>query len=199
MRYGKILAAIASLAALSLFSGDMAVSGGRGGPVRHAGSMNGGADANKDIAIRQVTVTPARAHVGDTVRVEVVIENKADGRDTVPLEISANGKVVGRKLFSFGFSPADRIYRESFAWPTGGLSPGEYRIRAEAFVWEDSSPFDNFLEVKQVVLLAAPGMPFPGGATSGGSATETDPRFVQKTHRDKAESKEEPAPAMGGY
>lgn len=199
MRYGTIGAAIATLAALLLFPGEMALSGGRGGQVRHAGSMSGGADADKDIAIRQVTVTPARAHVGDTVRVEVVIENKTDGYDTVPLEISANGKVVGRKLFTFGFSPADRIYHESFAWPTGGLSPGEYRIRAEAFVWEDSSPFDNFLEVKQVVLLAAPGTPFPDGAKSGGSATETDPRFVQKARPEKAESKEEPAPAMGGY
>ena len=199
MRYGKIGAAIVSLAAMLLFPGDMALSGGRGGLVRHAGSTNGGADADKDIAIRQVTVTPARAHVGDTVRVEVVIENKTDGYDTIPLEISANGKVVGRKLFTFGFSPADRIYRESFAWPTGGLSPGEYRIRAEAFVWEDSSPFDNHLDVKQAVVLAAPGASFPGGAKSGGSATETDPRFVQKTHREKAESKDEPAPAMGGY
>jgi len=199
MRYGKIGAVIASLVALLLFAGDMAVSGGRGGSLRHAGSMNGGADANKDIAIRQVTVTPVRAHVGDTIRVDVVIENKAEGYETVPLEISANGKVVGRKLFTFGFSPADRIYRETFVWPTRGLSPGEYRIRAEAFVWEDSSPFDNFLEVKQVVLLTAPGTPFPDGATSGGSATETDPRFVPETHRDEGKSTDEAAPGMGGY
>ena len=199
MRYGKIGAATASLAALLVFTGDMAFSGGRSGSVRHVGSMNAGAGVNKDIAIRQVTVTPARAHVGDTVRVVVVIENKAEGYETVPLEISANGKVVGRKLITFGFSTADRIYRETFVWPTRGLSPGEYRIRAEAFVWEDSSPFDNFLEVKQVVLLAAPGAPFPDGATTGGSATETDPRFVHKVHRDEGKSTGEAVPAMGGY
>jgi hypothetical protein len=199
MRYGKIRAATASLAVMLLFTGDMAFSGGRSGSVRHAGSMSGGADANKDIAIRQVTVTPARVHVGDTVRVDVVIENKADGYETLPLKISANGKVVGQKLFTFGFSPADRIYRETFVWPTRGLPPGEYRIRAEAFVWEDSSPFDNFLEVKQAVLLAAPGAPFPDGAESGGSATETDPRFVHKTHRDEGKSTDEAAPVMGGY
>jgi hypothetical protein len=174
MRYGKIGAAIASLAAALLFAGDMASSGGM---VRHAGSMNGGGDGNKDIAVRQVTVTPIRAHAGDTVRVDVVIENKADGYETVPLEIFANKKVVARKLFTFGFSPADRIYRETMAWDTRGVSPGEYRIRAEVFVWGDSSPYDNYLEVKHVVLLSAPGAPFPDGATSGGSATETDPRF----------------------
>jgi hypothetical protein len=174
MRYGKIGAAIASLAAALLFAGDMALSGGM---VRHAGSMNGGGDGNKDIAVRQVTVTPIRAHAGDTVRVDVVIENKADGYETVPLEIFANKKVVARKLFTFGLSPADRIYRETMAWDTRGVSPGEYRIRAEVFVWGDSSPYDNYLEVKHVVLLSAPGVPFPDGATSGGSATETDPRF----------------------
>lgn len=196
MRHGNHGAAIASVAALLLFPGEMAWSGG---PVRYAGSMNGGADANKDIAIRQVTVTPARAYVGDTVRVDVVIENKADGYGTIPLEISANGKVVGRKLFTFGFSPADRIYRESFAWPTRGLSPGEYRLRAEAFVWEDSSPFDNFLEVKQAVLLAAPGTPFPDGAKSGGIATETDSRYAPGTLRDGRNAPGEEAPSTGGY
>jgi len=199
MRYGKFGAAIASLAAVLLFAGDMALSGGIGGMVRHAGSMNGGGDGNKDIAVRQVTVTPVRAHVGDTIRVDVVIENKAEGYDTVPLEISANRKVVARKLFTFGWSPAVRIYRETFTWSTSGVSPGEYRIRAEAFVWGDSSPSDNFLDVKQVVLLSAPGTPFPDGATSGGSATETDPRYVHRMHRDAGESTGEASPAMGGY
>lgn len=176
MRYGRFGAAMASLAAVLLFAGDMALSGGRGG-VRHAGTMNGGGDGNKDIAVRQVTVTPVRARVGDMVRIDVVIENKAEGYETVPLEISANLKVVARKLFTFGWSAGERLYRETFTWDTRGVSPGEYRIRAEAFVWGDSSPFDNFLDVKQALLLSAPGTPFPDGAPAGGSATETDPRF----------------------
>jgi hypothetical protein len=168
--------ALASAVALLLFAGEIVSGGGRGGRFRHVGDQNGG-DGNKDIAVRQVTVAPIRAHVGDMVRVDVVIENKAEGYETVPLEIFANKKVVARKLFTFGFSPADRIYRETMAWDTRGVSPGEYRIRAEVFVWGDSSPYDNYLEVKHVVLLSAPGAPFPDGATSGGSATETDPRF----------------------
>lgn len=168
--------AIGVLAAVVLHGG--AVFAGTAGTVLPAGfDGGGGGKGDKDIAVRQVTVTPVRAHVGDAVRVDVVIENKSDGYETVPLEIFANRKVVARKLFTFGWTPAERIYRETLTWSTQGVSPGEYRIRAEAFVWGDSSPSDNFLEVKQVVLLSDPGTPFPDGAPSGGSATETDPRF----------------------
>jgi len=184
--------------ALLLFAGEIASGGERGGRFRHVGDQSGGGDGNKDIAVRQVTVTPIRVHAGDTVRVDVVIENKAEGYETVPLEIFANRKVVARKLFTFGWSPADRIYRETMAWDTRGVSPGEYRIRAEVFLWGDSSPSDNFLEVKQVVLLSAPGAPFPDGATSGGSATETDPRVESRMRREGGDSPGETAPA-GGY
>lgn len=166
--------AIGVLAAVVLHGG--AIYAGTAGTVLPAG-FDGGGGGNKDIAVRQVTVTPVRAHVGDAVRVDVVIENRDDGYETVPLKIYANGKEVAWKLFTFGWTPAERIYRETLTWSTQGVSPGEYRIRAEAFVWGDSSPSDNFLEVKEAVILSAPGTPFPDGAPSGGSATETDPRF----------------------
>ena len=114
-----------------------------------------------DIAVRQVTVTPVRAHVGDTVRVDVVIENKTDGYETIPLEIFANRKVVGRKLFTFGFSPADRIYRESFAWDTGGVIPG--RIQDPG----GGVRLGGFLSVRQPPGCEAGGAPRrPGRAVS---------------------------------
>jgi hypothetical protein len=134
---------------------------------------------NVDLAVRQVTVTPVRAFVGDKVRVEAVIENKDEGMGTTRAEIQANGKVVAHQLFTWGLSPGDRLYRLKFEWDTAGLPPGEYRIRAEAFVWADTSSFDNHLDVAQPVVLAPPGGAFPGGAGAGGSATETDPRFVK--------------------
>jgi len=198
MRYGRIGAVLASAVAAFLFGGNVASGGGRGGMFRHAGDMGGEGDGNKDIVVRQVTVTPIRAYVGDTVRVDVVIENKGEGYETIPLVISANKAVVARKLFTFGRSPAEQIFHETTTWNTHGVSPGEYRIRAEAFVWGDSSPFDNFLEVKQVLLLAAPGTSFPDGKTAGGGATETDPRFVNRMHKDGGESTGE-AGAAGGY
>jgi len=50
---------------------------------------------NIDLAVRQVTVTPVRAYVGDKVLVEVLIENKAEGSATTNAVIYANGKRAG--------------------------------------------------------------------------------------------------------
>ncbi len=151
---------------------------GEGGWMIRLVDHNGadGGDTNVDLAVRQVTVQPVRAHVGEVVHVEVVIENRFEGRATTPAKLYANGKEVGYRLFTWGIG-GDRLHRLGFDWNTGGMPPGEYRIRAEAFVFEDSSPFDNDLAVNQPVVLAAPGSGFPGGEKAGGSYTETDPRF----------------------
>jgi hypothetical protein len=154
-----------------------AVFGGAAEPVLLADMDGGGGDVNIDLAVRQVTVAPVRAHAGDVVRVDVVIENKAEGMRTTPAELLVNGKVVASQLFTWGMSPGERLYRLSFDWDTRKVLPGEYRIGARAFVWEDTSPFDNRLDVKQPVLIAPAGGGFPGGEAAGGSATETDPRF----------------------
>lgn len=132
---------------------------------------------NVDLAVRRVTVAPARARVGETVRVEALVENRDEGAGTTTAVLYANGKAVDRRMFSWGPSPGDRLYRLDFAWDTSAFPPGEYRIRVEAFVWEDGSPSDNRLDVRESVFLAAPGAPFPGGAAAGGRVTETDPRF----------------------
>jgi hypothetical protein len=132
---------------------------------------------NIDLAVRQVTVAPVRAHAGDVVHVDVVIENKGEGTRTTNAELLVNGKVVARQLFTWGVSAGERLYRLSFDWDTRGIPPGEYRIGAQAFVWEDTSPFDNRLDVSQKVVIAPASAEFPGGGTAGGRATETDPRF----------------------
>jgi hypothetical protein len=155
----------------------MPASAGNGSPVRMAEADEGGGNVNIDLAVRQVTVSPVRAHVGDVVRVEMLVENKAEGMSTTNAEVYANGKRVARQLFTWGRSEGDRLQRLTFDWDTRGLPAGEYRIKAQAFVWEDTSPFDNELSVPQPVILVAPGAAFPGGDTAGGTATETDPRF----------------------
>jgi hypothetical protein len=137
----------------------------------------GGSDMNIDLAVRQVTVAPLRAHAGDVVHVEVVVENKAEGMRTTTAELLVNGKTVASQFFTWGMSPGDRLHRLSFDWNTRGVAPGEYRIGGEAFVWEDTSPFDNRLDVGHQVIIAPAGGGFPGGGAAGGSATETDPRF----------------------
>ena len=132
---------------------------------------------NIDLAVRRVTVSPVRAHAGDVIHVDVVIENKAEGMETTNAELLVNGKAVARQLFTWGMSAGQWLYRLSFDWDTRGIPPGEYRVGAQAFVWEDTSPFDNRLDVAQPVVIAPAGGGFPGGGTAGGSATETDPRF----------------------
>jgi len=155
-----------------------AVFGGTAGPVLLAEmDGGGGGDTNIDLAVRQVKVSPVRAHAGDVIHVDVVIENKAEGSRTSSADLLANGKVVASHLFTWGWSPGDRVYQLSFDWDTRKVPPGEYRIGAQAFVAEDSSPFDNMLEVTQPVLIVPAGSAFPGGGAAGGSATETDPRF----------------------
>jgi hypothetical protein len=168
--------AVAVLATVAVPGG--AVFGGTAEPVLLADTDGGdGGDMNIDLAVRQVTVTPVRAHVGDVVHVDVVIENKAEGSRTTNAELLVNGKTVARQLFTWGMSAGERLYRLSFEWDTRKVSPGEYRIGAQAFVFEDTSPFDNRLDVTQPVVIAPAGGGFPGGEEAGGSATETDPRF----------------------
>jgi uncharacterized protein (DUF58 family) len=169
----RIWLAIGILATIAVPGG--AVFGGTAEPVLLA-DMDGGGGVNIDLAVRQVTVTPVRAHVGDVVRVEVVIENKAEGSRTTSADLLVNGRVVASQLFTWGWSPGERLYRLSFDWDTRKVSPGEYRIGGQAFVWEDTSPFDNRLDVTQPVQIAPAGGGFPGGEAAGGSATETDPR-----------------------
>lgn len=167
--------AIGFLATIAVPGG--AVFGGTANPVLLAELDGGGGDVNVDLAVRQVTVAPVRAHAGDVVHVDVVIENKGEGSRTTSAELLVNGKAVASQLFTWGMSPGERLYRLSFVWNTRGIPPGEYRIGAQAFVWEDTSPFDNRMDVRQPVLIAPAGGGFPGGEAAGGSATETDPRF----------------------
>ena len=162
---------------ITVVPGGAVFAGGSAEPVLLADMDGGGSDVNIDLAVRQVTVTPVRAHVGDVIHVDVVIENKFEGSRTTPAELLVNGKVVASHLFTWGMSPGERLYRLSFDWDTRKVPPGEYRIGAQAFVWEDTSPFDNRLDVKQPVLIAPAGGAFPGGEAAGGSVTETDPRF----------------------
>jgi len=170
MRFGKVAIVLAAGVLAAFGVPGTAVPGGPPGKIRLA---DGPGDMNINLAVRQLTVTPVRAYVGDTIHVEVQIENKAEGSNTTTADLYANGKLIGRELFTWGWSPGERLYRLSFGWDTRSVSPGEYKIRAEAFVRPDSSPFDNDLEMQQPVILVSPGAAFPGGETAGGSATET--------------------------
>jgi hypothetical protein len=132
---------------------------------------------NLNLSVQQVSFTPSRAHVGDTIQVTVRVTNMGDSgvNKTIPARILANDKGVANQLFTFGWS-GDTNYTVQFQWNTGSAVPGEYRIKADFSFFEDTSPFDNYMTVKQPLILVPAGAPFPDGQPAGGTATETDPQ-----------------------
>jgi hypothetical protein len=161
-------------------AGGNAIAGPPVTPFRLAGNDGGDGGMNINIIVRQLSFTPAVARVGDTIRIEVVIEDVDEGYLSIPARILANGKQVASQLFTFGFSKGNRIYRETFQWNTKGTAPGEYKIKADYFLQQDSSPFDNEMTAAQPLILVPEGAPFPEGKAGGGTATETDPRWKEK-------------------
>jgi hypothetical protein len=176
MRPRTALFPLLALLALST-NGTGAWAGPPAAPFRVAAEDGGNGNLNMNIIVRQVSFTPAVAHAGDAVRIEVVVEDVDEGYRTIPSRILANGKQVASKLFTFGWSKGSRVYRETFLWDTKGAAPGEYKIVADYFLGEDSSPFDNEMAVTQPLILVPAGAPFPDGRPGGGTATEKDPRW----------------------
>lgn len=169
---------------LAVFSGVAAclllIAGGeaRAGRLLTAMGEDGGGGVSINLIVREVKVSPVWAHVGDKIRIDAVIENRGEGAGTITARVYANGKSVASRLFTY--DPADgpgALYRESFIWDTKDVAPGQYRIRAEAFDWNDSSPFDNDLAVKEPVTLLPAGTAFPAGQPGGGEAVAADPRW----------------------
>jgi hypothetical protein len=148
--------------------------------VLSAGGVGEGAYV--DIFVKEVKVSPARAHVGDVLRIDMgwvywgAISNRE--YETTKAEIRANGKVVASVpfVYDYGASLGDE-YAHTWYWDTGGLPPGKYRIRGEVFLWRDATPFNNFLSLKEPVILLAPGGTFPGGQDAGGAGVARNPSF----------------------
>ncbi len=143
-------------------------------------SGNGGTDV--DIVVREVKVSPVRAHVGDVIRIDMrwMYWGDISNREyqTTKAEIRANGKVVASTpfVYDYGALLGDE-YVHTYFWDTRGVPPGEYRIRGEVFLWLDATPYDNFLVVKDPVILLAPGAEFPKGQEAGGVGVARNPSW----------------------
>lgn len=141
-----------------------------------AGAANALEGDYPDLAVRGMTVAPARAHVGDTIQVKVLLRNlgyAGDSMDIFP-RILANGRSVATQIFTFGGDPVD-TYTATFSWNTSGAAPGEYTLQADFSYDADPTPDDNQLTLKTPLVLVAPGAPFPGGQPAGGTIKYTDP------------------------
>lgn len=145
-------------------------------------ASDGGGGPYVNLIVREVKVAPIRAHVGDVIRVDVVIEDQSDVRYAKgDLDLKANGGIVAGKRLGNDFGgEGDRIYRSTLQWDTKGVKPGEYRIRVDFHVWGDASEFDNFLDVKEALELLPPGAASPSGKSGGGAAIARDPRYKPK-------------------
>jgi hypothetical protein len=141
------------------------------------GGRKWGRDA-VDLDVRKVTVTPIRAHVGDAIQVEMEwdLDGHITDTETNVATVRANGKRVASKKYpsGFGVRPGE-VKRETFLWNTKGMAPGKYRIRGEVLLKYDPTPYDNYLEVKEPVLLIAEGESFPAGQEGGGEAVAENP------------------------
>jgi hypothetical protein len=157
--------------------------------ARHAGSnmsvvsaRGGGEGAHVDIIVKELIVSPVGAHVGDVIRIDMrwMYWGDIGNREyqTTKAEIRANGKVVGSIpfVYDYGASLGDE-YAHSFHWDTRGFPPGNYTIRGEVFLWQDVTPYDNFLVVKEPVILLASGAEFPEGQEAGGAGVARNPSF----------------------
>lgn len=140
------------------------------------GTAHAGGDG-PDLSVRGVSFTPARAHVGDKIRITVFVRNLGDPGDPMSISpvVRANGKVVDSQLFSFGGDLGETSFTTAFQWNTAGAPPGEYAIQADFSFEADPTPFNNQVTVKQPLILVAPGAPFPDGQPAGGTVRYTDP------------------------
>lgn len=170
-----LLAAVLVLCWLPVTAAEQAGAGMRPLRVQDMGELNGGG-IWVDVRMNEIRVSPVRAHVGDVIRIDLAIENRGEGYETVSLDVLANGKWVAGKLFTYG-DTGYRKYRETVHWDTRGAKPGEYRIRAELVLPYASSPFDTFIDLGEPVVLVPAGAAFPGAEKAGGTAITRDPRY----------------------
>jgi len=134
-----------------------------------------------DLVIRKVAVTPIRAHAGDPIRIEVVWmywgEMTNNYFEATSADVLANGKRVASIPFDYRFGAGlGDEYRHTFIWDTRGVPPGEYRIRAEVPLRLDVTPYDNYLDLKEPLVLYPAGAAVPGEKEPGGSAV-TENRY----------------------
>jgi len=134
-----------------------------------------------DLVIRKVTVTPIRAHAGDPIRIEVVWmywgEMTNNYFEATSADVIANGRVVASIPFDYRFGAGlGDEYRHTFLWDTRGVPAGEYRIRAEVPLRLDVTPYDNYLDLKEPLVLYPAGAAVPGEKEPGGSAV-TENRY----------------------
>jgi len=154
------------------------------GGMMHLSSVGESDGGYADLIMRKVTVTPIRAHAGEPIRIEVtwmywgmLVNNYYEATSA---DVLANGRIVASIPFSYEFgADLGDEYRHTFVWDTQGVPPGTYRIRAEVPLRLDATPYDNYLDLKEPLVLYPAGEAIPEAKEAGGSAV-TENRYWWK-------------------
>jgi len=114
-----------------------------------------------DIAVTDVSASPTSVVAGDSVFVDVTVENLGDFLEVASVTAFYDGGVVGTRT-DLSLNPGDSVDLR-FEWDTTGVAPGTYVISASVDIveGEDENPENNFLEDGRVTILSGPPPPPP--------------------------------------
>jgi hypothetical protein len=105
----------------------------------------------RDVAVKSVKASPAEVFVGDSVSINVTVENQGDwGSVTFTLTVYSDDTQIGTQTVTN--LAAGTSTSASFTWATTGVSPKTYQIKATATLTGDNDLSDNSLVGDSVVV-----------------------------------------------
>jgi len=84
-----------------------------------------------DVAVAKVTASPIAALPGDTIKVNVTVQNEGSFAEVFNVTVYANSQIIGMRSVSLGSGSSTII---TFAWNTTGFGKGDYTVLASASV-----------------------------------------------------------------
>ena len=145
------------------------------GPIEHeviSGYFSNVVEVH-DVAVIDVSPSPTTVTVGDSVSIDVAVENQGTETETFDVTVYYDDAVIDSMTdVSLGSGDGDVL---SFSWNTTGVTPESYLISAEASIVEGEDDVeDNFREDGKVEVTEAPPPQYELtiSATDGGT---TDP------------------------
>jgi hypothetical protein len=96
-----------------------------------------------DIAITSITLSSNSVFIGETIGINVSVANNGTESETFDLSVYDNSSLIEtRQVIELAPSAQETL---AFTWNTSSVSPGFYRISADAPLPGDPTPWDNIL------------------------------------------------------
>jgi hypothetical protein len=121
-------------------------------------------NADPDVAVTNVDVSPATVLSGDIVNINVGVQDPGNFVETFNVTVYAGSQVIGVQSVSLD---SDSSAYVTFAWNTAGLANGDYTISASAsIVPGEVNTADNTMLADNIVTIL-PSTPGGGGCPHG--------------------------------